>query len=82
MASALDIGVTAYSPLGGGILTGKYSNTKKKEQQTKNQIQDKQEDHNAKEEEGRMIVLSSKSDDPLNAIFKDRICKLLKRLAK
>ena len=26
MASALDIGVTAWSPLGGGILTGKYSN--------------------------------------------------------
>ena len=27
MARALDIGVTAWSPLGGGVLTGKYNNT-------------------------------------------------------
>ena len=29
MAHALDIGVTAWSPLGGGVLSGKYSNDKK-----------------------------------------------------
>lgn len=29
MASALDIGVTAWSPLGGGVLTGKYANGSK-----------------------------------------------------
>ena len=28
MAHALDIGVTAWSPLGGGVLSGKYSNAK------------------------------------------------------
>jgi aryl-alcohol dehydrogenase-like predicted oxidoreductase len=35
MANALDIGVTAWSPLGGGVLTGKY-NKKDKEQQQHN----------------------------------------------
>ena len=29
MANALDIGVTAWSPLGGGVLTGKYNKTNK-----------------------------------------------------
>jgi aryl-alcohol dehydrogenase-like predicted oxidoreductase len=29
MAHALDVGVTAWSPLGGGVLSGKYSNDKK-----------------------------------------------------
>jgi aryl-alcohol dehydrogenase-like predicted oxidoreductase len=29
MAHALDIGVTAWSPLGGGVLSGKYSNAKR-----------------------------------------------------
>jgi aryl-alcohol dehydrogenase-like predicted oxidoreductase len=80
MASALDIGVTAWSPLGGGILTGKYSNTKK--EQRNHQIQDKQEDHNAKEEEGRMIVISSKSGDPLNVMFKDRDMIIAEEVSK
>jgi aryl-alcohol dehydrogenase-like predicted oxidoreductase len=31
MANALDIGITAWSPLGGGVLTGKYNNNKKKQ---------------------------------------------------
>src|SRR6188472_3405035 len=31
MASALDIGVTAWSPLGGGVLTGKYNNKSEKQ---------------------------------------------------
>ena len=35
MANALDIGVTAWSPLGGGVLTGKY-NKNDKEQPQKN----------------------------------------------
>jgi len=33
MASALDIGVTAWSPLGGGVLTGKYNKNNKAQQQ-------------------------------------------------
>src|SRR5918912_3703129 len=32
MANALDIGVTAWSPLAGGVLTGKYNKNNKKEQ--------------------------------------------------
>jgi aryl-alcohol dehydrogenase-like predicted oxidoreductase len=31
MAKALDIGVTAWSPLGGGLLTGKYNKKRKDE---------------------------------------------------
>ena len=37
MASALDIGVTAWSPLGNGLLTGKYN--KKKDQDDNNKCQ-------------------------------------------
>ena len=33
MASALDIGVTAWSPLGGGVLTGKYNKNDKEQPQ-------------------------------------------------
>jgi aryl-alcohol dehydrogenase-like predicted oxidoreductase len=32
MANALDIGVTAWSPLAGGLLTGKYYNKKNETQ--------------------------------------------------
>ena len=33
MADALDIGVTAWSPLGGGVLTGKYKKSTREEEQ-------------------------------------------------
>ena len=36
MADALNIGVTAWSPLGGGVLTGKYNKNSKREQQQQN----------------------------------------------
>jgi aryl-alcohol dehydrogenase-like predicted oxidoreductase len=36
MAGALDIGVTAWSPLGGGVLTGKYNKTNNEQQQHQN----------------------------------------------
>ena len=39
MASALDIGVTAWSPLGNGLLTGKYN--KNKDQPTNNHVSNK-----------------------------------------
>ena len=35
MAKALDIGVTAWSPLGGGILSGKYNNNRQSEHEGK-----------------------------------------------
>jgi aryl-alcohol dehydrogenase-like predicted oxidoreductase len=60
MANALDIGVTAWSPLAGGFLTGKYYN-KKNETQV-----------HQKQEKGRLIVISSRSGDPVNVIFKDK----------
>lgn len=39
MADALNIGVTAWSPLGGGVLTGKYNKSNREEQQQKTQQQ-------------------------------------------
>lgn len=39
MANALNIGVTAWSPLGGGVLTGKYNKSNKEQQQQKTQQQ-------------------------------------------
>jgi aryl-alcohol dehydrogenase-like predicted oxidoreductase len=36
MADALNIGVTAWSPLGGGVLTGKYNKSNREEQQQRN----------------------------------------------
>jgi aryl-alcohol dehydrogenase-like predicted oxidoreductase len=35
MAKALDIGVTAWSPLGGGVLSGKYNNNRQSEHEAK-----------------------------------------------
>jgi aryl-alcohol dehydrogenase-like predicted oxidoreductase len=35
MADALNIGVTAWSPLGGGVLTGKYKKSSREEEQTR-----------------------------------------------
>jgi aryl-alcohol dehydrogenase-like predicted oxidoreductase len=37
MAGALDIGVTAWSPLGGGVLTGKYNKNNEEQQQSQQQ---------------------------------------------
>jgi aryl-alcohol dehydrogenase-like predicted oxidoreductase len=37
MADALNIGVTAWSPLGGGVLTGKYNKSNREEQQQNQQ---------------------------------------------
>ena len=39
MASALEIGVTAWSPLGGGVLTGKYNKNNKDQLQQGQQRQ-------------------------------------------
>src|ERR1044072_5634675 len=36
MSDALNIGVTAWSPLGGGVLTGKYNKSNREEQQQQN----------------------------------------------
>src|ERR687889_599784 len=65
MANALDIGVTAWSPLAGGILTGKYYNKK-----NETEVRQKQEQNAS--EQGRLIVVSSRSSDPVNIVFKDK----------
>src|SRR5919202_565511 len=39
MAGALDIGITSWSPLGGGVLTGKYNKNSRREQQQQSKQQ-------------------------------------------
>jgi aryl-alcohol dehydrogenase-like predicted oxidoreductase len=39
MADALDIGITSWSPLGGGVLTGKYNKNSRREQQQQSKQQ-------------------------------------------
>ena len=46
MADALDIGVTAWSPLGGGVLTGKYKKSTREEEQ-KQQTQQQNTSHSS-----------------------------------
>jgi aryl-alcohol dehydrogenase-like predicted oxidoreductase len=45
MANSLDIGVTAWSPLGNGILTGKYNKLIEQQQQQQQQLQPQQQSH-------------------------------------
>jgi aryl-alcohol dehydrogenase-like predicted oxidoreductase len=45
MAGALDIGVTAWSPLGGGVLTGKYNKTNNEQQQQQQQYKQQQQNN-------------------------------------
>jgi aryl-alcohol dehydrogenase-like predicted oxidoreductase len=75
MANALDIGVTAWSPLAGGFLTGKYYNKK-----NETQVHQKQEQNAS--EKGRLIVISSRSGDPVNVIFKDKDMIIIEEVNK
>jgi aryl-alcohol dehydrogenase-like predicted oxidoreductase len=67
MVNALDIRVTAWSPLACGLLTGKYYNKK-----NETQVHQKQEENAL--EQGRLIVISSRSGDPVNIKLKIKIC--------
>jgi aryl-alcohol dehydrogenase-like predicted oxidoreductase len=75
MANALDIGVTAWSPLAGGLLTGKYYNKK-----NETQVHQKQEENAL--EQGRLIVVSSRSGDPVNIKFKDKDMLIIEEVNK
>jgi aryl-alcohol dehydrogenase-like predicted oxidoreductase len=75
MANALDIGVAAWSPLAGGFLTGKYYNKK-----NETQVHQKQEQNAL--EKGRLIVISSRSGDPVNVIFKDKDMIIIEEVNK
>jgi aryl-alcohol dehydrogenase-like predicted oxidoreductase len=78
MASALDVGVTAWSPLGGGVLTGKYRRKRNKDQygsdnDTKKML--------SKEEEGsRLNVVAS--SEMANALLKDRNLIIAEEVSK
>ena len=75
MANALDIGVTAWSPLAGGLLTGKYYNKK-----NETEVRQKQEQNAS--EQGRLIVVSSRSGDPVNIVFKDKDMLIIEEVSK
>ena len=78
MASALDVGVTAWSPLGGGVLTGKYRRKRNKDQygsdnDTKKML--------SKEEEGsRLNVVAS--SEMANVLLKDRNLIIAEEVSK
>jgi aryl-alcohol dehydrogenase-like predicted oxidoreductase len=78
MASALDVGVTAWSPLSGGVLTGKYRRKRNKDQygsdnDTKKML--------SKEEEGsRLNVVAS--SEMANALLKDRNLIIAEEVSK
>lgn len=75
MANALDIGVTAWSPLAGGLLTGKYYNKK-----NETEVRQKQEQNAS--EQGRLIVVSSRPGDPVNIVFKDKDMLIIEEVSK
>ena len=75
MANALDIGVTAWSPLAGGLLTGKYYNKKIQAQMAQREQQNTSE-------KGRLTVISSRSGDPINVMFKDKDILITERVSK
>jgi aryl-alcohol dehydrogenase-like predicted oxidoreductase len=75
MANALDIGVTAWSPLAGGLLTGKYYNKK-----NETEVRKKQEQNAS--EQGRLNVVSSRSGDPVNIVFKDKDMLIIEDVSK
>jgi aryl-alcohol dehydrogenase-like predicted oxidoreductase len=69
MASALDVGVTAWSPLGGGVLTGKYGRRRKNKEQQHN-IDNDTKKILYKEEGSRLNVVAS--SEMSNVLLKDR----------
>ncbi len=71
MASALDIGVTAWSPLGSGVLTGKYNKNNNKEEQ-------RQQQQNTSSPSSSMVITQEGNsrleiqNDLANRFLKDR----------
>jgi aryl-alcohol dehydrogenase-like predicted oxidoreductase len=79
MASALDVGVTAWSPLGGGVLTGKYRRKKNKDQHSSDN--DTKKMLSKEEEEGsRLNVVAS--SEMANALLKDRNLIIAEEVSK
>ena len=70
MASTLDIGVTAWSPLGNGLLTGKYN--KKKDQVQQPNPTSSLTVAAAGEDNSRLSKLKSMSPDLVNELLNDR----------
>jgi aryl-alcohol dehydrogenase-like predicted oxidoreductase len=70
MASTLDIGMTAWSPLGNGLLTGKYN--KKKDQVQQQNPTSSLTVATVEEDNSRLNRLKSMSPDLVNGLLNDR----------
>jgi aryl-alcohol dehydrogenase-like predicted oxidoreductase len=83
MASALDIGVTAWSPLGNGLLTGKYDKNKEQQQQQPRQQQNMLSSTVAVAEgNSRLNMFKSTSPDLVNALLNERNLLIVEEVSK
>jgi aryl-alcohol dehydrogenase-like predicted oxidoreductase len=84
MASALDIGVTAWSPLGNGLLTGKYNKNKDQQQQQQPRQQQDMLSSTVAVAEGnsRLNMFKSTSPDLVNALLNERNLLIVEEVSK
>jgi aryl-alcohol dehydrogenase-like predicted oxidoreductase len=78
MADALNIGVTAWSPLGGGVLTGKYKKSNREEQQQQNSSSSSSTTVVAQEGNSRLEV----QNEFANRVLNDRNMLIAQEVSK
>ncbi|MFL6367131.1 MAG: aldo/keto reductase [Nitrososphaeraceae archaeon] len=78
MADALNIGVTAWSPLGGGVLTGKYNKSNREEQQQQNTSSSSSTTVVAQEDNSRLEV----QNEFANRVLNDRNMLIAQEVSK
>ncbi|MFL6456360.1 MAG: aldo/keto reductase [Nitrososphaeraceae archaeon] len=78
MADALNIGVTAWSPLGGGVLTGKYNKSNREEQQQQNTSSSSSTTVVAQEGNSRLEV----QNEFANRVLNDRSMLIAQEVSK
>ncbi|MFL6365690.1 MAG: aldo/keto reductase [Nitrososphaeraceae archaeon] len=78
MADALNIGVTAWSPLGGGVLTGKYNKSNREEQQQQNTSSSSSTTVVAQESNSRLEV----QNEFANRVLNDRNMLIAQEVSK
>ena len=81
MANALDIGVTAWSPLGGGVLTGKYNKSNNKQRQQQNTSISSSSSNTTVTKEGNSHRLESQNE-MANKFLNDRNILIAKEVSK
>lgn len=78
MADALNIGVTAWSPLGGGVLTGKYNKSNKEEEKQQRNISSSSPTVVAQEGNSRLEV----QNEFANRVLNDRNMLIVQKVSK